>query len=96
MLTANNSTKETPSSWLILSCLFFLFAGCESETAVDKATREGILLMGNTAEPKGSTHTLFQVFWRTTSLAHFLKAWLSSTLPRMVWLCLVLLKNGIQ
>ena len=53
MLTANNSTKETPSSWLILSCLFFLFAGCESETAVDKATREGILLMGNTAEPKG-------------------------------------------
>ena len=32
---------------------FFLFAGCESETAVDKATREGILLMGNTAEPKG-------------------------------------------
>jgi len=30
-----------------------LFSGCDDETAVDKATKEGILIMGNTSEPKG-------------------------------------------
>lgn len=30
-----------------------LFAGCNQETMVDKANREGIMLVGNSAEPKG-------------------------------------------
>ena len=29
-----------------------LLAGCEKETMVDKANREGIMLVGNSAEPK--------------------------------------------
>lgn len=43
--------------WLTLGAIaiagFFGLTGCEGETAVDKATREGIFLMGNSAEPKG-------------------------------------------
>jgi oligopeptide transport system substrate-binding protein len=30
-----------------------LYTGCEGETAVEEATRKGIFLMGNSAEPKG-------------------------------------------
>ena len=33
--------------------LVFLTASCDSETQVEKANREGILLMGNSGEPKG-------------------------------------------
>lgn len=39
-----------PSIALLLSAL--LLVGCESETAVDKANREGVMLIGNSAEPK--------------------------------------------
>lgn len=42
--------RTFPSIALILSTL--LLIGCERETAVEKANREGILLVGNSAEPK--------------------------------------------
>jgi oligopeptide transport system substrate-binding protein len=39
---------------LIVPAIFcFLFSSCEKESQVDKATREGILLVGNSNEPKG-------------------------------------------
>ena len=37
---------------LLLASILLLQTGCEGETTVDKATREGIFLMGNSAEPK--------------------------------------------
>ena len=45
-------------SWLIpaISCL--LFASCQKETQVERANREGILLVGNSAEPKSLDHQL--------------------------------------
>jgi oligopeptide transport system substrate-binding protein len=36
--------------FILFSCL--LFVSCQKETRVDKATREGILLLGNSADPK--------------------------------------------
>jgi hypothetical protein len=46
--------KEKPYGlWLlgVLVCLFL--CSCSGETPVKKASRDGILIMGNTAEPKG-------------------------------------------
>jgi oligopeptide transport system substrate-binding protein len=37
---------------LFIPCLFFL-GSCQKESQVDKATRDGILLVGNSSEPKG-------------------------------------------
>ena len=53
MVNGQDSAKGRFALWWALGCLGILLAGCEGETAVDKATREGILLMGNTSEPKG-------------------------------------------
>ena len=53
MVNGQDSAKGRLAFWWALGCLGILLAGCEGETAVDKATREGILLMGNTSEPKG-------------------------------------------
>lgn len=38
---------------IITSPLFLLLGSCQKESQVDKATREGILLVGNANEPKG-------------------------------------------
>ena len=38
---------------LFLSPLLFMLSSCEKESQVAKATREGILLLGNSNEPKG-------------------------------------------
>jgi len=38
---------------IIASPLLFLLCSCQKESQVDKATREGILLVGNSNEPKG-------------------------------------------
>ncbi|BCX46425.1 peptide ABC transporter substrate-binding protein [Haloferula helveola] len=42
----------------LLSAAFLVVASCNKETAVDKANRDGILLMGNSAEPKSLDHQL--------------------------------------
>jgi oligopeptide transport system substrate-binding protein len=44
--------------WMIpaISCLFL--AACQKETQVERANREGILLVGNSAEPKALDHQL--------------------------------------
>jgi oligopeptide transport system substrate-binding protein len=44
--------------WMIpaISCLFL--ASCQKETQVERANREGILLVGNSAEPKALDHQL--------------------------------------
>ncbi len=44
--------------WMIpaISCL--LLASCQKETQVERANREGILLVGNSAEPKALDHQL--------------------------------------
>ncbi len=38
---------------LISAPLFFLLGSCQKESQVDRATRDGILLVGNASEPKG-------------------------------------------
>ena len=45
-------------SWLMpaISCL--LLASCQKETQVERANRDGILLVGNSAEPKALDHQL--------------------------------------
>ena len=51
MKTFRNLFVVTQS--LLLASIIFLQFGCEGETAVEQATREGIFLMGNSSEPKG-------------------------------------------
>ena len=44
---------------LLIYAPFLLFiASCQRESQVDRATREGILLVGNSAEPKALDHQL--------------------------------------
>ena len=43
---------------LILAPVSLLLASCQKETQVEKANREGILLVGNSAEPKALDHQL--------------------------------------
>ncbi|MGL4399151.1 MAG: peptide ABC transporter substrate-binding protein [Luteolibacter sp.] len=43
---------------LISAPVFLLLASCQKETQVEKANREGILLVGNSAEPKALDHQL--------------------------------------
>lgn len=44
--------------WMILVPFWLLLVSCQKETQVDRATREGILLVGNSAEPKALDHQL--------------------------------------
>ncbi len=39
--------------WMISTPLCLILASCQNESQVDKATRDGILLLGNANEPKG-------------------------------------------
>jgi len=41
------------SFWALASIFLVLLTSCQRETQVDRATREGILLVGNSSEPKG-------------------------------------------
>ncbi|MGL5020319.1 MAG: ABC transporter substrate-binding protein, partial [Luteolibacter sp.] len=43
---------------LISAPVCLLLASCQKETQVEKANREGILLVGNSAEPKALDHQL--------------------------------------
>jgi oligopeptide transport system substrate-binding protein len=50
------SEKDQHKRWLGLGMLaagLLYLGGCDKETTVEKATREGIFLIGNAAEPKG-------------------------------------------
>ncbi len=44
--------------WLITAISCLLLASCQKETQVERANREGILLVGNSAEPKALDHQL--------------------------------------
>lgn len=44
--------------FLIAAPVCWLLASCQKESQVDRATREGILLVGNSAEPKALDHQL--------------------------------------
>ena len=39
--------------WGLMAAGLFGLWGCEGETTVEKATEDGIFLLGNSAEPKG-------------------------------------------
>ena len=41
--------------WIFLISVLAILVqgGCGGETAVDQATRDGVLIIGNTSEPKG-------------------------------------------
>ena len=48
-----STPASRPSICGLALALVMIFTGCEVESPVDRATREGVLLMGNTAEPRG-------------------------------------------
>jgi oligopeptide transport system substrate-binding protein len=55
MPDASEKIVRTHPGWIfpISAFAIFILGGCGGETAVEKATREGILIMGNSNEPKG-------------------------------------------
>jgi len=54
MPDASEKIVRRHPGWIFSICAaIFILGGCGGETAVDQATRDGILIIGNTSEPKG-------------------------------------------